>query len=31
MQVQFRLGQESQETIRRPIEGGRHHFLIVDS
>jgi hypothetical protein len=31
MQMQLGLRQKSQETIRRPIECGRHHFLIVDS
>jgi hypothetical protein len=31
VQMQLSLGQESQETIRRPIECGGHHLLIVES
>src|SRR5580693_3009952 len=31
MQVQFSLGKKAQKTIRRPIESGGGHLLIVDS
>jgi len=31
MQVQLSLGKKSQKTIRRPIECGGGHFLIVES
>jgi hypothetical protein len=31
VQVQFSLGQESQETTRRPVGCGGRHFLIVVS
>jgi hypothetical protein len=31
MQMQFSLGKKAQKTIRRPIECGRSHLLIVES